>query len=82
MALRALSDRWGKSQRTMGAMMREERWKDIWSPEAEKITHIQTNPGSQRPRRIRLFGTAHGSRGLRGGATGNVWVAPRPRAEP
>ena len=47
-------------------MMREECWKESWSLDAEKITHIQTSTGSQYLTSDRNFGTAHGSRGLPG----------------
>ena len=53
-------------------MMREECWKDIWSPEAEKIIHIQTSTGSQYLASDLVFGTAHGTRRALGQATPNV----------
>src|SRR6478735_5869254 len=37
----------GTSQRTTGSMIREERWTDFLSPEAEKITKAQSTAGSQ-----------------------------------
>ncbi len=72
MAWTVSSDRCGQSQRRIGSMMREECCKESWSPEAEKIIHIQTSTGSQYMTSDRNFGTAHGNRGLRVAATSNV----------
>jgi hypothetical protein len=63
-------------------MMREECWKDIRSPEAEKIIPIQISTGSQYLTNDRDFGTAHGNRGLPAAATLNVSVADTLTAEP
>ena len=63
-------------------MMREECWKENWSPEAEKITHVQTSTGSQYLTNDRNFGTAYGNRGLPAAATLNVSVADTLMAEP
>src|SRR5581483_7090954 len=41
------SERCGKKKRTRGPMMREERLKEWESPDAEKISTIQTTTGSQ-----------------------------------
>jgi len=49
----------GKSQRTIGAMNREECWEDFVSPDAEKITTIQMMTGSQYLMNERNFDTAH-----------------------
>ena len=43
-------------------MIREECWKEAVSPEAEKITHIQTSTGSQYLMNDRSLSTAHESR--------------------
>ncbi len=41
------SGRFGQSQRTIGATIREDRWKEERSLDAEKITTIQTPTMSQ-----------------------------------
>jgi hypothetical protein len=63
-------------------MMRDERWKESWSPEAEKITAIQTSTGSQYLMIGLMLRTAHESKGPHAEATPNVWVAERPSAKP
>ena len=49
----------GKSQRKIGARMREECSKDLLSLEAEKISTIQSNAGSQYLMNERAFDTPH-----------------------
>gem|GEM_PF-2658932 len=73
MACTASSETSGNNHRTSGPTMREEREKDNWSLEAEKITHIQTSTGSQRPMSDRIWGTKHGTKGLRLTATANMF---------
>src|ERR1041385_1560829 len=51
----------GNSQRTMGAMILEERWEDFVSLDAEKMTAIHITTGSQYLVNDRNAGTAHGS---------------------
>src|SRR6478736_5600661 len=49
----------GTSQRTTGSMIREERWTDFLSPEAEKITKAQSTTGSQYLANDFNFDTGH-----------------------
>mgnify|MGYP007071093618 CR=1 FL=1 len=58
-ALTVSSGAFGNSHRTMGSMMREERWTDFVSPEAEKITTAQMRTGNQNFANDLSFDTAH-----------------------
>ena len=64
------SEAWGNSQRTIGSMIREERWTDFESPEAETMTTDQSRTGSQYLANDLSFDTAH--RKPRHAATGNA----------
>jgi hypothetical protein len=62
--------------------MRDECCIDIWSPDAENITHIQTSTGSQYNTSGRNRSIVHENKWQPVTAIANVWVAVSPTRKP